>query len=144
MKTILLVLLPAFVLVGCANGPWQRHDQYRVVTNDGHVVTTPARGKWEVNREPAGLGLTPETYMHGRSVHPSCQTGNWGADGNCLLRLVPALVEKQKQCNAGMNVANCGKNPGKIAGEWSRLARELLTLQQKAEAGIPQIESQKK
>lgn len=76
-------------------------------------------------------GPTVDNYLDSSMIHPDCKTGNYGVDGKCLLRLVPALKEEQKICEDNPKEAKCpkGYNPGKWAQIYRRLGGELISRQ---------------
>ncbi|KKT37759.1 MAG: hypothetical protein UW27_C0010G0039 [Parcubacteria group bacterium GW2011_GWA1_44_13] len=88
---------------------------------------------------PAGVvvGPTVGNYRDERMIHPSCKTGNYGADGVCLGNLVKGLMDEQGACEGKeTNGAVCpkGYNPGKWAGIYKRLSNDL-SLRQREEQG---------
>ncbi|MEK7569198.1 MAG: hypothetical protein AAB497_03730 [Patescibacteria group bacterium] len=114
----------------CHGGDW------RIIPCPGAYVSPPAMTIITVPKPSAG-GPTVDNYHDWDMIHPECKTklqngeSNWGADGKCLLRLAPALKEKQKLCEADPNDPKCPKkyNPGKWAQIYRRLGGELIARQ---------------
>lgn len=90
--------------------------------------------------KPKFGGPTVKDYMEPRKVHSTCQTGNHGADGKCLLRFVDPLLKMQAACERNTAAPDCAKNPGKVAGDWSRLGKELIDLQIKEQGGLSSLQ----
>lgn len=122
----------------------ERQNQYRQVGyqyDQPSVFTTNAvLVKRTTVTKPAIDGPTINDYMEPRKVHSSCQSGNHGADGRCLLRFVDQLLHMQAACEKSTTAPSCTKNPGKIAGDWNRLGKELIELQIKEQGGLSSLQ----
>ncbi len=90
-------------------------------------------------KKPAGpvVGPTVSNYRDEPMVHPDCKTGNYGADGKCLKRLVDSLALEQQACEGETKRAVCPKsyNPGKWAGIYTRLSKDLTERQKEEQGG---------
>lgn len=141
-------------------GCYDNNSGYRAPHPQQHASYAPAQVVYPPNlwerpekrqkteaKKSAGpvVGPTVGNYRYEPMIHPDCKTGNYGADGACLERLVDGLVLEQKACNsAGKKVVDgktatttrCpdGYNPGKWAGIYKRLSNDL-SLRQKEEQG---------
>ena len=82
-------------------------------------------------------GPKVSNYRDEPMVHPSCKTGNYGADGVCLGNLVDGLANEQRACEGKTTNAVCPKayNPGKWAGIYIRLSNDLAIRQREEQGG---------
>lgn len=132
---------------GCYNSSNSGYNQQQQASYQQHVVAYPAniwdrpgkRQKAEAKKS-AGIvvGPTVSNYLDEPMVHPDCKTGNYGADGKCLKRLVDGLLLEQKACEGETKQAVCPKayNPGKWAGIYYRLSNDLLNRQKEEQGGV--------
>lgn len=104
---------------------------------DGRIIpcpsayTTVPQSSITVINLPKSSGPTVDNYRDNPMIHTDCKTGNWGADGKCLIRLAPTLAGEQKICEADPKDSRCpkGYNPGKWAQIYRRLGGELIARQ---------------
>lgn len=109
---------------------------------DGSIISCPSAyvsspSVTVINIPKQSYGPTVDNYHDWDMVLPECKTklqngeSNWGADGKCLLRFVPALKEKQRICEKDPRDPKCpkGYNPGKWAKIYSQLGSELIARQ---------------
>lgn len=126
-----------------AFGPGYYHGRWRT---DGYCHTPeglriPCPGVYPASSPPPvvvvtnvatkTVGPTVDNYLDAPMIHPDCKTGNWGADGKCLLRLAPTLAEEQKICEKDSKDPKCPQkyNAGKWAQIYKRLGGELIARQ---------------
>lgn len=89
----------------------------------------PEKRKQQEASKKSASGITIDNYLEKGRVSSQCQTGNHGVDGNCLRKLIIPLRDAQLACEKDSSSAICSKNPGKMAGIYVSLSRELISLQ---------------
>lgn len=130
---------------GCYNNFSSGYVQQKVASYPQQQVVFPPN-MWERHekrqkvetKKSAGVvvGPTVSNYRDEPMIHTDCKTGNYGADGKCLKRLVDGLSLEQQACEGETKQAVCPKayNPGKWAGIYTRLSNDL-SIRQKEEQG---------
>lgn len=103
---------------------------------DGRIIPCPGAYSVQpavtvVNLPKSSSGPTVDNYRDNPMIYPDCKTGNYGADGKCLLRIAPALAGEQKICERDSKDPKCPQkyNAGKWAQIYRRLGGELIARQ---------------